>query len=108
MGMWDEIFRYITSGQSFGIPTLFVIAVPFIVGFVAAFLIKKVLKITIILVILALVASYLGLFNLSLHGLKDAANTYGPQVLHYATLLTSVLPLGIGFFLGLILGFLVG
>jgi len=108
LGIWDEIFRYITSGQPFGIPTLVVMAVPFIVGFVAAFLIKKVLKITIVLVILAFVASYVGLFNMSLHGLKDAANTYGPQVLHYATLLTSILPLGIGFFLGLILGFIVG
>src|SRR3989337_4292078 len=101
--MWDEIFKYITSGQSFGVPTLVLMAVPFIVGLIAGFMIKKVLKIAIIVVILALVASYFGLFNLSLDSLKDAANTYGSQVVHYATLLVGVLPLGIGFFLGLIL-----
>ncbi len=108
MSMWDDIFRFITAGQPLGIPTLVLMAIPFIVGLIIGFLVKKILKIAIIVLILALIVSYFGLFNLSFDSLKNAVNTYGPQVLNYAALIVGVLPLGIGFFLGLILGFIFG
>ncbi len=73
-------FKYVTSGKTLGVPTLVVMAIPFIVGLVAGFLIKRILKIGIILVILALVPSYFGLLNISLDSFKDTTNTYGPQI----------------------------
>jgi len=33
------------------------------------------------------------------------AETYGPVAVHYGTLLIGILPLGLGFFIGAIIGF---
>ena len=106
MSLVDQLIGFITSGSIGGIPTLIVMAIPFIIGLIAGFLIKKILKIAIIAIILAAIASYIGLFTLSLDSLKSLAEEYGPTVFHYGTLLVGILPLSLGFIVGLILGFL--
>jgi uncharacterized membrane protein (Fun14 family) len=108
MGLIDELLGFITSGSIAGIPTIIVMAIPFIIGLIIGFLLKKTLKLAIVAGIIVVIVSYLGLFGLSLGVLKDLANQYGPVAIHYAVLLMGMLPLGLGFILGLIIGFLFG
>lgn len=108
MGLIDDLLGFITSGSIGGIPTLVVMAIPFIIGLILGFFVKKVLKIAIIAGIIIVIASYLGFFGLSLSALKDIADKYGPTAIHYAVLLIGMLPLGLGFIIGLIIGFLFG
>jgi hypothetical protein len=96
------------SGTIGGFPTIVVMAVPFIIGLIVGFLVKKVLKWAIIAAIIVLVVSYFGFFGLSLSTLGDLATKYGPMALQGAILLFGILPLGIGFVLGVILGFIFG
>ncbi len=104
--MWDEIWRLISSGNMSGIPTIVVMALPLILGIVVGYIIKKMLKIAIVIGILVFAAAYLGVFSLSLESLKTAAEKYGPQIVHYATLLIGIMPLGIGFIIGVVIGFI--
>ncbi len=104
----NDLLGFIFSGNIAGIPTLIIMAVPFIIGLIIGFLIKKFLKLIILITIIAIIASYLGFFTLNLSFLKNIADTYGPQVIHYGTILIGILPMGIGFFAGLIIGFLFG
>ncbi|MDR0797174.1 MAG: hypothetical protein LBE70_00425, partial [Nitrososphaerota archaeon] len=53
-----------------------------------------------------IVVSYFGMFGLSLNALKTVAETYGPMVVQYGALLIGVLPIGLGFIVGLIIGFI--
>jgi hypothetical protein len=46
------------------------------------------------------------MFGLSLNALKTVAETYGPMVVQYGALLIGVLPIGLGFIVGLIIGFI--
>lgn len=108
MGLIDELLRFITSGSIAGLPPIVVMIIPFIVGLIVGFLVRKFLKIAIIAAIIVVVVSYLGFFTLSLSSLKDIADRYGPMALHYAVLLLGILPLGIGFIIGLVIGFLFG
>jgi uncharacterized membrane protein (Fun14 family) len=85
-----------------------IMIIPFIVGLIIGFFIKKMLKIAIIAAIIVVIASYLGFFGLSLGALAGVAEQYGPAALHYGVLLMGMLPLGLGFVVGLILGFLFG
>ncbi len=96
------------SGTIGGLPTIAVMAIPFIVGLVVGFLIKKVLKWAIIAAVIVLVIAYFGFFGLSMSTLGDLANQYGPLALQGAILLFGILPLGLGFILGVILGFIFG
>ncbi|MEM3437921.1 MAG: hypothetical protein QXP55_05285 [Nitrososphaerales archaeon] len=107
MALIEDVLGII-SGSISGIPTIFIMIVPFIVGLIIGFFIKKLLKIMIIIAILALIASFLGLISLTSIAteLGYLASLYGPQVYYYVSLLIGVLPLGIGFFIGLIIGFL--
>jgi len=91
-----------------GLPPLAVMIIPLVLGLIAGFFIKKFLKIAIIATIIILIVSYLGLFNLSLDSLKDLEIKYGPTAIHYAVLLIGMLPLSVGFVIGLILGFVLG
>ena len=104
----DDLFHFITSGSISGIPTLVVMAIPFIVGLIIGFFVKKTLKIAIIALIIVVIVSYLGLFGLSLSALKSIADQYGPTAVHYGVLLIGILPLSIGFIIGLIIGFIFG
>jgi len=83
-------------------------AIPFIIGLIIGFFVKKALKIAIIAGIIVVIVSYLGLFGLSLGALKDIADQYGPSAVHYGVLLIGMLPLGLGFIVGLIIGFVFG
>jgi len=108
LGLIDELLGFITSGNIAGIPTLVVMVIPFIIGLIIGFFVKKVLKIAIIAGVIVVIVSYLGLFGLSLSALKDISDKYGPTSIHYAVLLIGMLPLGLGFIVGLIIGFVFG
>jgi uncharacterized membrane protein (Fun14 family) len=105
LGVLDEIFKFITSGNIGGIPTFIVMILPFILGLIVGYFLHKFLKIAIIAAIILFVASYLGFFSLSLSTLEDLSNKYGSMAIHYVTLLIGILPLGIGFIIGAIIGF---
>lgn len=107
LALIDDIIALI-SGNIYGIPTIVIMIIPFIVGLIIGFFIKKILKIMIILAILALIASFLGFISLTSIAteLSHLASQYGPDVYYYISLVIGVLPLGLGFFIGLIIGFL--
>lgn len=105
MGVLDEIFRFITTGSISGIPTIVIMILPFIIGLIVGYLVHKFLKIAIIAGIILIVVAYLGFFGLSLGALKNLSDKYGPIAIQYGALLIGILPLGIGFIVGLIVGF---
>ncbi len=104
----SDILGFITNGNFAGIPTLVVMAIPLIVGLIVGFLVKKILKWAIIAGIIVLILSYLGFFGLSLSALQDLAVKYSPIVYQYGILLIGILPLSVGFVIGVILGFIFG
>jgi uncharacterized membrane protein (Fun14 family) len=106
LAILDDIFRFITSGSIGGIPTFIVMILPFTVGLIVGYLVHKFLKIAIIAGIVIVVVAYFGFFGLSLGTLKNLADLYGPVAIQYGTLLIGILPLGLGFFVGLIIGFI--
>ena len=106
LGAIDEVFRFITSGNIGGLPTIVVMILPFVIGLIVGYLVHKFLKIAIIAAVILVIVSYLGFFGLSLGTLSDLANTYGPIVYQYGVLLIGILPLGLGFFVGAIIGFI--
>jgi len=106
LGAVDDIIRFIASGSIGGLPTIVVMILPFIVGLIIGYLVHKFLKIAIIAAIILIVVSYFGFFGLSLSSLKDLADKYGPVAYQYGVLLIGMLPLGIGFIVGLIIGFI--
>jgi uncharacterized membrane protein (Fun14 family) len=79
---------------------------PFVTGLIVGYFVHKFLKIAIIAAIILVVVSYFGFYGLSLGALKDVADKYGPVALHYGVLLIGMLPLGLGFIVGLIVGFI--
>lgn len=106
MGVIDDIFGFITSGNIGGLPPIVVMIILFVIGLIVGYLIHKMLKIAIIAAIILVVVSYLGFFGLSLVALKDLADKYGSIALHYGALLIGVLPLGTGLIVGIIIGFI--
>jgi uncharacterized membrane protein (Fun14 family) len=107
MGLLEGVFEFVTSGTVFGIPTFVVMFFPLIVGLIVGFLARKFLKIAIIAAVVILIATYLGFFGLNFTTLKSLVEEYGPIAVQYGTLIMGILPLGIGFFVGIIIGFLV-
>jgi len=105
LGLWDEIINLLTSGQFFSIPTIPLMIVSFIIGLILGYILKKVLKVLIIVALVAIVAAYFGFLGLSFDKLKDAVAQYGPEVAQYAAILIGALPLGLGFLVGFLLGF---
>jgi uncharacterized membrane protein (Fun14 family) len=106
LGVLEDILGFITSGSIGGIPPIVVMIIPFIIGLVVGFFIKKMFKIAIIAAIILVVVSYLGFFGLSLGALKDLADKYGPIAVQYGALLMGMLPLGLGLVVGFIIGFI--
>ncbi len=106
MGAIEDVIGFITSGSIGGLPPILVMIIPFILGLVVGYLVHKVLKIAIAAAVILVVVSYFGFFGLSLGALNDLAGTYGPIVVQYGTLLMGILPLGIGFIVGLVVGFI--
>lgn len=105
MGVFDEIFKFITSGSIGGLPTFVIMILPFVLGLIVGYLLHKFLKIAIIASIILVVVAYLGFFGLSLGALKDIADKYGPIAIQYGTLLIGILPLSLGFVVGVVIGF---
>jgi uncharacterized membrane protein (Fun14 family) len=106
MSAIEEVFGFITSGTIGGLPPLLVMIIPFILGLIVGYLVHKVLKIAIVAAVILVVVSYLGFFGLSLDALQGVAETYGPIAIQYGTLLIGILPIGIGFIVGLVIGFI--
>ena len=106
MGVIEDIFAFLTSGSIGGLPPIVIMLIPFVIGLIVGYFVHKILKIAIIAAVILVVVSYLGFFGLSLGALKDLVETYGPIVLHYSALLIGILPLGLGFIVGLIIGFI--
>jgi uncharacterized membrane protein (Fun14 family) len=107
LGAIDDVIQFITSGSIGGLPPIVVMIIPFIIGLVVGYLVKKMLKIAIIAGIILVVVSYFGFFGLSLGALKDLSDKYGPVVVQYGILFMGMLPLGIGLIMGLIIGFII-
>jgi len=108
LGFLDEFLRFIGEGSIAGLPPLVVMAIPFILGLIVGFFIKKSLKRALIAGLIIAVVTYFGLFSLSLGGLKDIIALYGPMSVHYVVLLLGILPLSVGLIIGLAIGFLFG
>jgi len=106
LGVFEDILNFITSGSVGGLPPIVLMILPFVLGLIVGYLVHKVLKIAIIAGIILVVVAYFGFFGLSLGALKDLADKYGPIALQYGTLLIGILPLGLGFIVGLVIGFI--
>ena len=106
MSALDDVIHFITSGTIGGLPPIVVIILIFVIGLVVGYLIHLFLKIAIIAAIILFVLAYFGFFGLSLGALKDSADKYGPIAYQYGALLIGMLPLSIGFIVGLIIGFI--
>lgn len=106
MGIIEDTLGFITSGSIGGLPPIVVMIIPLVIGLIVGYLIHKFLKIAIIAAVLVAVAAYIGFFSLNLGAMKDISDKYGPMAVQYGTLLIGILPLGIGFIVGLVIGFL--
>ena len=105
MGAIDQIFNFITSGSIGGLPPFVLMIIIFVIGLIVGYLIHLFLKIAIISAIVLFVVAYFGFFGLSLSTLKNYATQYGPIVYQYGALIIGILPLSIGFIIGVIIGF---
>ena len=101
----DQIFHFITSGSIGGLPPIVLMIIIFVVGLIVGYLVHLFLKIAIIAAIILFVVAYFGFFGLSLSVLKNYATQYGSIVYQYGALIIGILPLSIGFIIGLIIGF---
>lgn len=108
LGLLEELLGFIGAGSIGGLPPLAVMAIPFVLGLVVGFLVKRLLKIAMIAGVIIALVSYFGFLNLSIGSLKDLAARYGPLTFQYAALLLGMLPLSIGLIIGLVIGFLFG
>jgi uncharacterized membrane protein (Fun14 family) len=106
LGVFEDIFGFITSGSIGGLPPIVIMIIPFVIGLIVGYLLHKMLKIAIIAAIILVVVSYFGFFGLSLGALQNLAETYGPIAVQYGTLLMGMLPLGLGLVVGFIIGFI--
>ena len=108
MGAIDQVFHFITSGSISGLPPIVLMIIIFVVGLIVGYLVHLFLKIGIIAAIVLFVVAYFGFFGLSLSALKNYATQYGSVVYQYGALIIGILPLSIGFIVGLIIGFVFG
>jgi uncharacterized membrane protein (Fun14 family) len=92
------------SGSIGGLPTILVMAIPFIVGLIIGFLVRNFLKWAIIAFIIVLILAYFGVWGLSFNTLQQ----WSGVAIQGAIIVIGILPLGIGFAIGLILGFIFG
>jgi uncharacterized membrane protein (Fun14 family) len=106
LGAIEDVIHFVTAGTIGGLPPIIIMIIPFVIGLVVGYLVHKMLKIAIIATIILVVVAYLGFFGLSLGALKDFATQWGPIVYQYGALIIGILPLGLGFIVGLIIGFI--
>jgi uncharacterized membrane protein (Fun14 family) len=102
----DDLLKMM-SGSFNGLPSLVVMAVPLVVGLILGYIVKKILKIGLILVAIALVAAYFGFINLGnvTSEAQSMVNQYGPVAMSYLSIFFGIVPLSIGLVIGFILGF---
>jgi len=100
-----EVFHFITAGSISGLPPIVLMIMIFVIGLIVGYLVHLFLKIAIIAAVILFVVAYLGFFGLSLSELKNYATQYGSVVYQYGALLIGLLPLTIGFIIGVIIGF---
>ena len=107
MGLIDDLLNMV-SGSFGGLPTIVVMAIPFVIGLVIGILIKKAVIIGIILAIVAVVAAYLGFISLEgvEQGVNNLATKYGPVALTYVAIFFGIVPLSLGLVVGIIIGFI--
>ena len=105
MGAIDQVFNFITSGSIGGLPPIVLMIIIFVIGLIIGYLVHLFLKIAIISAIILFIVAYFGFFGLSLSVLKNYATQYGPVVYQYGALIIGILPLSIGFVIGVIIGF---
>ncbi len=107
LSILDDL-THLMSGNIGGLPSLAVMAVPLVVGLILGYIVRRVLKIGLILVAVALIASYFGFVSLS--GMTSEAQSlvtkYGPIANSYVSLFFGIIPLGIGLVIGFLLGFI--
>lgn len=109
INVWDELFK-ILGGQIpnvslFGLPGYAFLVGPLVIGLVLGFLIKKALKIVLISIAAIALGLYFGVFMLSdVQKYLQITKGLGPEAMHYAAILFAMLPLGTGFFVGLVIG----
>jgi uncharacterized membrane protein (Fun14 family) len=105
MSEFNDLIHFITSGSIAGLPPIVMMIIIFVIGLIVGYLLHLFLKIAIISAIVLFVVAYLGLFGLSLGALKNLATKYGPLAYQYGALIIGILPLSIGFIIGVIIGF---
>ncbi len=105
MGLFEELIHFMFDGSIAGLPPLVIMAVPFIIGLVLGILARTVLKVALILIVILAIAIFFGFYSTS--ELQQLAQMYGPDALRYGALLLGVLPLSIGFIIGVIIGFVI-
>jgi uncharacterized membrane protein (Fun14 family) len=106
LALFDDLVRFITSGSLMGLPTIVVMVIPFLIGLIVGYLSHKILKIAIVAAVIVVVVAYFGFFGLSLTALKNLADQYGPIIIQYGALLMGLLPLSVGFVIGVVVGFI--
>jgi uncharacterized membrane protein (Fun14 family) len=105
LGAIEQVFSFLTTGNIGGLPTWAVFLIMLVVGLIVGYLVHMFLKIAIIAAIILFVLAYFGFFGLSLSVLKNDAIQYGNIVYQYGALIIGILPLGIGFIIGVVIGF---
>jgi len=107
LSILDDL-THLMSGNIGSLPSLLVMALPLIVGLVLGYVVKRALKIGLILVAVALVASYFGMLSLSsMTGeVQTLVTKYGPVAQSYVSLFFGIVPLSIGLIVGFLLGFI--
>jgi|WetSurMetagenome_2_1015567.scaffolds.fasta_scaffold31910_5 hypothetical protein len=106
MGVIDQVIHFITTGTIGGLSPLIIMIIIFVAGLIVGYLIHLFLKIAIIAAVILFIVAYFGLFGLGLNVLKDYAVQYGAIVYQYSILIIGILPLSIGFIIGVIIGFI--
>jgi uncharacterized membrane protein (Fun14 family) len=104
MGIIEDILSFVTSGSIAGLPPIVFMIIPFVIGLAVGYFFLKFLKIAIIAAVIVAIGAYLGFFVLNLDAMKGLADKYGPMAIQYGTLLIGILPLGMGFLVGLVIG----
>jgi len=108
LAIWDDLIRILqgsTPISFYGLPPIVLSAIPFIAGLVVGILIKRALRLAITLALVVAVALYLGVISWgTLRAYLEGVYSNIPLAIHYAALLFTVLPLGLGFVIGLLVG----
>ena len=105
MSAIDQILNFIATGSIGGLPPIVIMIVIFVAGLIVGYLIHLFLKIAIIAAIILFIVAYFGFFGLSLNVLQSYAGQYGSILYQYGVLVMGILPLSIGFIVGIVIGF---